>query len=144
MWKKFLLSLCIVILLVIVIIIFNLYYKKNDNKTKNENIVQNEIELSSQYVTDDCINEWKDYGLTVQEEIREASQNLSGDDKTYIAKTEDDYIKIYYINNKNEEILYKVTDIAVQYLGKDDVEKLKQGIQVKGLQELNQLLEDFE
>ena len=144
MWKKFLLSICIVIILIIGIIIFNLYYKNSDNKTENENIIQNEIELSSQYVTDECINEWEDYSLTVQEEIREASQNLSDKDKTYIAKAEDDYIKIYYINNKNEEILYKVTDIAVQYLGKDDVEKLKQGIKVKGLQELNQLLEDFE
>lgn len=144
MWKKFLLSICIVIILIIGIIIFNLYYKNSDNKTENENIIQNQIELSSQYVTDECTNEWKDYSLTVQEEIREASQNLSDKDKTYIAKAEDDYIKIYYINNKNEEILYKVTDIAVQYLGKDDVEKLKQGIQVKGMQELNQLLEDFE
>ena len=144
MWKKFLLSICIVIILIIGIIIFNLYYKKGGNKTEKENIIQNEIELSSQYVTDDCINEWKDYGLTVQEEIREASQNMSDENKIYIAKAEDDYIKIYYINNKNEEILYKVTDIAVQYLGKDDVEKLKQGIQVKGMQELNQLLEDFE
>ncbi len=144
MWKKFLLSICIVIILIIGIIIFNLYYKNVDNKKENENIVQNEIELSSQYVTDECINEWKDYSLTVQEEIIEASQNLSDENKIYIAKAQDDYIKIYYINNKNEEILYKVTDIAVQYLGKDDIEKLNQGIKVKGLQELNQLLEDFE
>ena len=141
MWKKLLISFCIVVLLLIGITIFNKY---NNNNTKNENIVQNEIELSSQYITDECINEWEDYSLTVQEEIVEASQNLSDEDKTYIAKAEDDYIKIYYINNKNEEILFKVTEIAVKYLGKDDVEKLKQGIQVKGLQELNQLLEDFE
>ena len=144
MWKKFLISFSIVILLLIGITAFNIYYKKDDNKKENENIVQNEIELSSQYVTDACINEWEDYSLTVQEEIREASQNISDEDKTYIAKAEDDYIKIYYINNKNKKILYKVTDITIQYLGKEDVEKLNKGIQVKGLQELNQLLEDFE
>ena len=47
-------------------------------------------------------------------------------------------------HNKNEEILYKVTEISTQYLEKEDVEKLIIGVEVKGLQELNQLLEDFE
>ena len=141
MWKKIFIFL---ILLIISVIGIKLIYTKNQEKDNQENIVNNETNLSLQYVTDECINEWKDYSLTVQEEIREASQNLSDEDKTYIVKAEDEYIKIYYINNNNEKILYKVTDIAVQYLGKDDVENLNQGIQVTGMQELNQLLEDFE
>ena len=107
-------------------------------------IDNNETDLLSKYVTDECVNEWKDYSLTVQEEIKEASQNISDENKTYIVKAEDDYIKVYYLNNNNEEILYKVTDIAIKYLGKSDVEKLEQGIKATGLQELNQLLEDFE
>ena len=37
-----------------------------------------------------------------------------------------------------------MTDISIQYLEKEDVEKLKQGIEVKGMQDLNQVLEDFE
>ena len=123
------------------------FYTNNQSK-KNENDVENfvskEEEISSEYVTDECSNEWKDYSLTVQEELKEASQNLNDENKTYIVKAEDNYIKVYYINNKNEEILYRVTDISIQYLGQNDVEELKQGIKVVGLQELNQLIEDFE
>lgn len=141
MWKKVLISLALMIISVIGI---RLIYINNQEKDNQENIVTNETNLSSQFVTDECINEWKDYSLTVQEEIKETSQNLSDENKTYIVKAENNYIKVYYLNNKNEEILYKVTDIALQYLEKEDVEKLKQGIKVKGLQELNQLLEDFE
>ena len=144
MWKKFLILFAILFVLVMGIVLFNNNNKNIDTQKNSENIVNDETEISSSYIMDDCINEWKDYSLTVQEEIQEASQNISDENKTYIIKSEDNYIRVYYINNKNEEILYKVTDIAVQYLGKDDVERLKNGIEVKGLQEVNQLLEDFE
>ena len=146
MWKKFLVSCVLMFILIIGIVVFNNNNKNIGSQKSNENIVNNETDISSSYIMDDCINEWKDYSLTVQEEIKEASQTLTDESKTYIVKSEVDYdyIKVYYINNKNEEILYKVTDIAIQYLGKDDVERLKQGIKVNGLQELNQLLEDFE
>ena len=144
MWKKVLIS---AILIMIMIIGMRAIYTNNQsNKNENdvENFVSQEEEISSEYVTDECSNEWRDYSLTVQEELKEASQNLNDENKTYIVKAEDNYIKVYYINNKNEEILYRVTDISTQYLGQNDVEELKQGIKVVGLQELNQLIEDFE
>ena len=53
-------------------------------------------------------------------------------------------VKVIYINEKNEEILYRVTDISLEYLSNEDVESLKQGIDVYGIQNLNQLIEDFE
>ena len=144
MWKKVLIS---AIFIMISIIGMRAFYTNNQSK-KNENDVENfvsqEEEISSEYVTDECSNEWKDYSLTVQEELKEASQNLNDENKTYIVKAEDNYIKVYYINNKNEEILYRVTDISIQYLGQNDVEELKQGIKVVGLQELNQLIENYE
>ena len=144
MWKKVLIS---AILIMIMIIGMRAIYTNNQsNKNENdvENFVSQEEEISSEYVTDECLNEWRDYSLTIQDELKEASQNLNDENRTYIVKAEDNYIKIYYLNNNNEEILYRVTDIAVQYLGENDVEELKQGIRVVGLQELNQLIEDFE
>ena len=123
------------------------FYTNNQSKKNEsdvENFVNNVEEISSEYVTDECLNEWRDYSLTIQDELKEASQNLNDENRTYIVKAEDNYIKIYYLNNNNEEILYRVTDIAVQYLGENDVEELKQGIRVVGLQKLNQLIEDFE
>ncbi len=141
MWKKVLISL---ILIIIAVIGIKLIYEDDQKKEIRENIITNEVDLSSQYVTDECVNEWKDYSLTVQEQVKETSQNINDENKTYIVKAEDNYIKVYYLNTKNEKILYKVTDISVQYLEEEDIEKLKQGIEVKGLQELNQVLEDFE
>ena len=144
MWKKVLIS---VILIMIIIIGMRAFYTNNQSKKNEsdvENFVNNVEEISSEYVTDECLNEWRDYSLTIQDELKEASQNLNDENRTYIVKAEDNYIKIYYLNNNNEEILYRVTDIAVQYLGENDVEELKQGIRVVGLQKLNQLIEDFE
>ena len=59
-------------------------------------------------------------------------------------KSENEIIKIYYINENGEEVLYRVTDISTKYLGDDDVNELKNGIEVIGAKNLNQLLEDFE
>ena len=142
MIKKIIIAVFSIIFLLIGI---GLFYKNKENKNNNEtnNIVTNEVELYS-YVEDDCLNEWKDYTSTVQEEIYEASQNISDEDKVYKVKAEDNYIKVYYINKEKEEVLYKVTDISVNYLENEDVEKLKEGIFVTGIQNLNQLLEDFE
>ena len=143
MWKKILLSIGLIILLIVGIEIFSVSQSK-ENKAENTNIVQNEIEISSQYVTDDCVNEWEDYSKTVQEEIKETGQNLNDENKQYILRENDGFINVYYINEKGEEILYRVTDISTKYLGEEDVKELQEGINVVGIQELNQLLEDFE
>lgn len=143
MWKKILLSIGLIILLIVGIEIFNISNNK-EKKAENTNIVQNETEISSEYVTDDCVNEWEDYSKTVQEEIKETGQNLNDENKQYILRENDGFINVYYINEKGEEILYRVTDISTKYLGEEDVKELQEGINVVGIQELNQLLEDFE
>ena len=81
MWKKVLISL---ILIIIAVIGIKLIYEDDQKKEIRENIITNEVDLSSQYVTDECINEWKDYSLTVQEQVKEASQNINDENKTYI------------------------------------------------------------
>ena len=143
MWKKILLSIGLIILLVVGIEIFNVS-KNKENKVENTNIVQNETEISSEYVTDDCVNEWEDYSKTVQEEIKETGQNLNDENKHYILRENDGFINIYYLNENEEEILYKVTDISTKYLGDDDIKKLDDGIEVVGIQKVNELLEDYE
>ena len=143
MWKKILLSIGLIILLIVGIEIFSVSQSK-ENKAENTNIVQNETEISSEYVTDDCVNEWEDYSKTVQEEIKETGQNLNDENKHYILRENDGFINIYYLNENEEEILYKVTDISTKYLGDDDIKKLDDGIEVVGIQKVNELLEDYE
>ena len=141
MWKKVFLSVSVIIVFIIGIEIFNISKK---NKEDENNIIQNETELSTSYVTDECLNEWTDYSSTVQSEIQETNQNLNDKDRHYILKSENDIVKVYYINEKEEEILYKVTEIYTKYLSENDIKELETGIDVYGVQELNQLLEDFE
>lgn len=140
MWKKVILPIIITSIILIGILIFN--FVKSKNKDSEEK-VKNEINISK-FVTDECIDEWEDYSITIQDEINQASTTLTDENKTYILREINGYINLYYINEKNEEILYKVTEISTQFLGEEDISKLKRGIEVRGLQGANQLLEDFE
>lgn len=145
MWKKIFLAIGLIVIIVIGIEVFNiLKNKENQNIEENNNIIENKTELSSKYITDDCLNEWEDYSLTVQEEMQEANQNLNDENRHYILRAKDDVINVYYINEKDEEVLYRVTDISTKYLADEDVIELENGIDIYGSQELNQLLEDFE
>ena len=141
MWKKIFLSVGLIIILVIGIELFNNTKKQNQHQT---NQTQNQTEISSKYVTDDCTNEWQDYATTIEKEIQVTNQPLNDENTHYIVKEDNNLVTIYYINQNQEEILYKVTDISLEYLGEQDVQSLKQGIDVYGLQNLNQLIEDFE
>ena len=141
MLKKIIVYISIISILVIGILIYKNI--KKDKQEKNNSMIEDKIELNK-FVTDDCIDEWEDYALTKQEELSKVNSNLTDENKTYILKAEKDYINIYYLNEKGEEVLYRVTEIPIQFLSKEDVAKLTEGIEVKGLLNVNQLLEDFE
>ena len=144
MWKKISFVIGILVLFSIGVGLF-INARKNETLEENEaNMIENQTELSSKYVTDDCLNEWTDYSLTVQEELQEANQNLNDENRHYILREKDNLIHVYYINEKEEEVLYRVTEISTKYLAEEDVKELEAGIDVYGVQELNQLLEDFE
>lgn len=142
MWRKILLSIILIIIFIGGIEIF--YVSKREKMNDTKNIVENETELSRKYVKDECLKEWEDYSKTVQNEIMETSQSLNDENRPYILREKDGFINVYYINESGEEILYRVTDISVKFLGEDDIKELKQGIEVIGTQKLNEMLEDFE
>ncbi len=142
MWKKVFLSIGIIIILIVGIEIFNWSQKK---EAEDNNIVKNEVNiLSSEFVNDDCVNEWEDYSKTVEEEIKETSSVLNDENRHYILRAENEVVNIYYLNEDDEEILYKVTDVSIKYLSDEDRAELKKGIEVVGIEKMNQLLEDFE
>ena len=62
----------------------------------------------------------------------------------FILRNDNGKITVYNINENNEEILYEKTEIAVDYLTDADKVEIENGIRVNGLEELNQLIEDFE
>ena len=131
------------------VITYRIVRKPRDNISLNEttkNVVQiSEIDESKEdEVTDECLNEWNDYGEYISERVEEASNNLSEQDTHYILKDVYGYIEIYYLDENNNEYLYKKTDISTEYLSEEDLDDLQIGIEVVGTEALNKMLEDFE
>ena len=62
----------------------------------------------------------------------------------YIIRESDGFISISCKNDIGEYIFKGLTDISVQYLSEEDLNKLEQGIEVVGRDNLNKFLEDFE
>lgn len=145
MWKKVFVLVSIVILFAVGISIYNnAKGKAKEQLYNNKNIFIDEKEELSKYVTDDCINEWEDYATYVEEEVKETGSLVFDKERIYILRLKNDIIEVYYLDDNNQEILYKTTEISAKYLPEEDVKKIEKGIRVEGIEKLNQLLEDFE
>ena len=131
------------------VIEYRIVRKPRDNislneTTKNEVLISEIEESKEDEVTDECINEWNDYGEYIRERVEEANNNLSEQDTHYLLKDVYGYIEIYYLDENNNEYLYKKTDISTEYLSEEDLDDLQVGIEVVGIEALNKMLEDFE
>ena len=62
----------------------------------------------------------------------------------FILRNDEGKITIYRINENNEEEKYQKTEIAIDYLTEADKIEIQNGLRVNGIEELNQLIEDFE
>lgn len=62
----------------------------------------------------------------------------------FILRNDNGKISIYKINENNEEEIYEKTEISVEYLTESDKVEIQNGLRVNGIEELNQLIEDFE
>ena len=125
-------------------------YKIVDNREEKlglnettENLVQIS-EITEGEVTDGCIDEWDDYNKYISDRIEEASNNLTEDDTHYLLRDVYGYIEVYYLDENNQEYLYKKTTISTDYLSQEDIDDLKIGIEVVGAEAMNKMLEDFE
>ena len=62
----------------------------------------------------------------------------------FILRNDNGKITIYKINEQMQEEVYEKTEISVEYLTETDKVEIQNGIRANGVEELNQLLEDFE
>lgn len=199
--------LIILVLAIIVIGIITGGYIYNRNKKIGKNIVDNEINIVSETITDECTEEYEkleeqakleietnsseekispnclitlkryydECQHTINEyldipkdlvngtesdlqkeypnwEIQKYSNNEiilykefnSNCGQHFVLRDVDGKINIYKINENNEEELYEKTEISVEYLTETDRIEIQNGIRVNGIEELNQLIEDFE
>lgn len=145
MWKKIIISIVVFTFLGVGIGIF-VSNKKRSNINLNEEKENNPIKLediSEELVDDDCTEEWEDYEEYIKG-LEQASSMYQNEEIHYLVKAENNSIVVYYIDAEENNILYKETEISVNYLSEADVKSLKAGIDVYGVENLNKLLEDFE
>ena len=201
--KKIWMIIPIILVILIGIVVGRLIYNNNEKLANKNNIIQNEINIASEKVTDDCIEEYQE----VQEEVVANSQEekispncllilkkyydecnhtineyvdvpqdlVNGTEEDlkkeypywqiekyssneiilykefnsncgqhFVLREDEGKITVYKINENNEEEIYEKTEISVEYLSETDKGKISEGIKVNGIEELNQLLEDFE
>lgn len=62
----------------------------------------------------------------------------------FVLRNDEGKITIYKFNENNEEVVYQKTEISVDYLTETDKLEIEKGIKVNGMEELNQVIEDFE
>lgn len=123
--------------------VFQTYYKdcKHTITEKidipKESINQTEEELQEKY-KDFKIKEFTSTQVTFYEE-KEGICN-----EHYIIRDNNGYLAIYAIDSFGKETLKETTEIVTSYLPETDKEKLKEGIQAIGKEELNARLEDYE
>ena len=194
----------LIIAIIIIGIILGIFiYNNNANNNKQSSIVENEINIVSEKVTDECTEEYQNSEeeietdsqeekispnclLTLKKYYEECNHTIneyvdipqdlvngieedlkkeypywqvekySSNDiilykefnsncgQHFVLREDNGKITVYKINENNEEEVYENTEISVEYLSETDKIKISEGIRVNGIEELNQLLEDFE
>lgn len=145
MWKKIIISIVVFIFCGIgIIAIFSNRGRDIENANLENKIETKKIEeISEELVDDDCIAEWEEYEEYIKE-LEQASSMYQNEETHYLVKAENNYIVVYYVDDEENFVLYKDTEISTNYLGEEDLKELKNGIDVYGVENLNKLLEDFE
>lgn len=201
--KKVLIIGLIIAIIIIGIILGIFIYNNNANNNKQNSIVENEINIVSEKVTDECTEEYQNSEKEIETDSQEEKispnclltlkkyyeecnhtineyvdipqdlvngteedlkneypywhvEKYSSNDiilykefnsncgQHFVLREDNGKITVYKINENNEEEVYENTEISVEYLSETDKIKISEGIRVNGIEELNQLLEDFE
>ena len=135
----------IIVILTAIVVGMNMYQKQevanSNNETQEQFIV---AEVENEEIYDDCTDEMEYLENEETKTLQVNSNYKRQDEEKYILRENDNLITVYKINEDGKEEEYNTTDISTEYLTKEDQESLKNGITVLGLENMNQLLEDFE
>lgn len=124
-------------------ITYKIKYKKCGHETTEYREIPKElvnltkIELQEKY-NDWNIEEFSDTNIILKKESKDSC------DEHFILKDKDGIVTVFKKDENGEEKEYEVTDISTEYLTDTDKINIKNGIEVNGIQNLNQLIEDFE
>lgn len=125
------------------VMIFEKYYKQCGH------VLIDQIETPKKLVNltqKDVEDEYDDYQVRKFEsnEIVLEKQEDGICNEHYVLKEDCGYVAIYNIDKNGNENLMEMTSIVTKYLPETDIDRLRKGIKVNGLQQLNATLEDYE
>ena len=125
------------------ILILKKYYEQCDH-TINEyvELPQELVNLTEKEVQAEY-PEWEVIGfekgkLTLYKEFKDVCG------QHFKLKIEDGKVVIYIVNNDGTESVYEKTNISSEYLTETDLLNMQDGLEIYGVEELNQIIEDFE
>ena len=118
-------------------------HKECGHTTKEEVDVPVEIVNKKQKEVSQIYPQWEVIGFSPDEIVlyREVEGICN---EHYVLKEREGFLAIYTKNENGEEKLKEVTSISLEYLPQNDIDKIKEGIEATGDEELNSVLEDFE
>lgn len=118
-------------------------HKECGHTTKEEVDVPPEMVNKNQEEVSEMYPQWNVIGFSPDEIVlyREVEGICN---EHYVLKDREGFLAIYTINENGEEKLKEVTSISLEYLPQDDIDKIREGIEATGNEELNSILEDFE
>lgn len=124
-------------------IIFKIYYQQCGHLIeKKEEIKTSEVNLTEEELK----NKFKDWQLQkfTSSEIVLYKEVDDFCNEHYVLREKNGNIAVFSVDQINKEELVQITDISIEYLEEEDLEKLKSGIYINSKKELNKTLEDFE
>ena len=142
--KVIITMIAIIVILTAVIIGMDIYKEKEYAQSNNESNEQFIVaDVDEEEIYDDCTEEAE--ALEIEKETLQVNSNYEKEETNkFVLRDNNGFIVVYKINENGEEEEYDITDISVDYLTREDQENLKNGITVTGIENMNQLLEDFE
>lgn len=125
------------------VLIINKYYKDCNHTTTN--LV--EIPADMVNLTEEKLkNEYPDWEV-ISFSSREVSIYKEFDgicNEHYVLRENNGVITVYSLDEDENETVYEITDISVEYLTDGDRDRIRNGLVIYGKNELNAFLEDFE
>lgn len=125
------------------LLILKRYYKECEHAINEYlEIPKNLVNGNKEDLEDEYANwEVKQYSSTQIVLYKEFDSNCG---QHYILRNVDGKIVVYLIGEDDEESVFEMTDISVDYLTESDKIEIENGIRVNGKENLKQLIEDFE
>lgn len=124
-------------------IITKMYYQKcGHTKSEYANLPQELVNLARRQIQE----KYPEYEIEsfASNEVILYQQKEGECGEHYMVKDKEGMVIIYQILEDGSQIELETTGITTEYLPETDKINMKNGIQVNGKQELNQLIEDFE